>query len=125
EQVVNSVQGAVVSPFIEVPPDRALGREVLGEITPLTACAKDVEDGVDNIPQVGRAGSSAGVNGDVGLDQGPLLVGDIAGVRLRSHDSLYAAHPLWDSLSDPLVDEQGHPRRAGHDPIIMRRRLAD
>jgi hypothetical protein len=98
EQVVDSVQGAVVLPLVELPPDGALGREVLGEIPPLTARAKDGEDGVDDIPPVGRAGTSAGVNGDVGLDQGPLRVGDVAGVMLRSHSTFYASHPLWDRL---------------------------
>jgi hypothetical protein len=35
----------------------------------------------------------------VGLDQGPLRVGDVAGVMLRSHSTFYASHPLWDRLS--------------------------
>ena len=56
EQVVDRVQGAVVPPLVEVPPDGALGREVLGEVAPLAAGAEDVEDGIDDVPQVGLAG---------------------------------------------------------------------
>ena len=62
----------------------ANGREVDGEIAPLAAGAEEVEDGVDDVPHGGFAGSSAGGGGDVGLDQGPLRVGDVAGVMVRS-----------------------------------------
>ena len=47
----------------------------------MAAGAEDVQDGVDDVPHVGFAGSSAGGGGDVGLDQGPLCVGDVAGVN--------------------------------------------
>jgi hypothetical protein len=63
EQVVDGVQGAVVPPLVEVPPHGGLGREVLGEVTPLAAGTQDVEDGIDDIAQVGLARSPAGVDG--------------------------------------------------------------
>src|SRR5450432_4236272 len=68
QQVVNRVQRAVVPPLVEVPPRGALGREVLGQVTPLTAGAEDVKDGVDDIPQISRAGTPARVNRQVRLD---------------------------------------------------------
>ena len=98
EQVVDRVEGAVVPPLVEVAPDGALGREVLGQVTPLAAGAEDVEDGIDDVAQVGLAGPSAGIDGHVRFDQAPLGVGEVAGVGLCSHVPLYAAaHPLWDS----------------------------
>ena len=100
---MDGVEGAVVPPLVEVAPDGALGREVLGQVAPLAAGAQDVEDGIDDVAQVGLAGPPAGVDGDVRLDQGPLRVGDVAGVGLGSHTPFYAArHPLWDRLLVPL-----------------------
>jgi hypothetical protein len=91
---VDGVQGAVVPPLVEIPPHGALGREVLGKISPLAAGAEDGEDGIDDIPQVGRAGSSAGGAREVRLDPGPLLVGDVAGVVVRSHTPSTSLDPL-------------------------------
>ena len=76
------VEGAVVPPLVEVAPDGALGREVLGQVAPLAAGAQDVEDGIDDVAQVGLAGPAAGVDGDVRLDQGPLRVGHVAGILM-------------------------------------------
>ena len=43
-----------------------------------------------------------GAGRDVRLDQGPLLVGDVAGVMVRSHTTSTSLgprlFPLWDSL---------------------------
>ena len=56
------------------------GGKLHGRIAPLAAGAEDVEDGVEDVPYVGLAGPSAGVDRrDVRLDQGPLCVGDVAG----------------------------------------------
>src|ERR1019366_1480978 len=101
EQVVDGVQGAVVPPLIEVPPHSRLGREVLGEVTPLAAGTQDVEDGIDYVAQVGLAWSAAGVDGQLRLDQKPLRVGYVAGVGLCSHESFYASSPplMGQSLS--------------------------
>ena len=98
---MDGAEGAVVPPLVEVPPDGALGREVLGQVAPLAPGPQDVEDGVDHVAQVGGAGPPAGLDRQVGLDQRPLLVGDVTGVGLGSHGPFYAPdHPLWDSHSD-------------------------
>ncbi len=57
------------------------GGEVLGQVTPLASDPQQVEDGIDDVAQVGLAWSSTGVDGKVALDQRPLGIGDIAGVR--------------------------------------------
>ena len=55
-------------------------------------------NGVAIISRVGLARSPAGVDGDVWLDQGPLGIGDVAGIMVDSHTPFYAPRPLWDSL---------------------------
>ena len=65
---MDRLEGAVVPPFIEEPPDGALGREALGEVTPLAAGAEDVEDSVEDIPRIGLAGAFAGIDRDVRRD---------------------------------------------------------
>src|SRR5271157_6670197 len=94
EQVVDRFERAVVSPLVEVSPDGALGGEILGEVTPLAAGPEDVEDGIDDVAQIGLARPSARMDGQVWFDQGPLGVGEIAGVGLGSHTSFYEARPL-------------------------------
>src|SRR6266852_2758079 len=99
EEVVDGVQGAVVPPLVEVPPHGGLGREVLGEVAPLAAGTQEVEDGIDDVAQVGRARSPARVDGQVRLDQSPLRVADVAGVGLGSHDALYAVRPTYGTVT--------------------------
>jgi len=95
---VDGVESAVVSPLVEVTPDGALGREVFGQVTPLATGPQDVEDGIDHVPQGGLAGAASGVDREVWLDQRPLLIGNVAGVGLTSHEPLYPSQPhLWDS----------------------------
>ena len=63
-----------------------LGGKSHGQIAPLAAGAEDVEDGVEDVPHVGLAGpAAAGLGREVGLDQGPLGVGDVARVMVHSH----------------------------------------
>jgi hypothetical protein len=83
EQVVELIEGAVAAPLVEVPPDGALGREVDGQVASLASGAEDVED---DVAHVGRSGPTAGSGGrEVRLDQGPLLVAEVAGVVVGSH----------------------------------------
>ena len=63
EKVVDRLERTVASPLVEVTPDGAFGREVLGQVTPLTAGAENVEKGIDDLSQVGLAGPSAGMDG--------------------------------------------------------------
>ena len=62
---------------------------------------KSIPDGVEDVPHVGLAGPpAAGFWRDVGLDQGPLGVGEIAGVMVHSHTMTTSAttrlFTLWD-----------------------------
>ena len=104
EDVVDPVQGPIPPPLVEVAPDGALGREVDGQVAPLAAGANEIEDGIQDIPQVGLAGPpTAGLGRDVWLDQGPVGISEVTGVRVRSHTTTTSAtdqlFPLWDSLS--------------------------
>src|SRR5262249_35600462 len=89
QEVMDGVQRAVVPPLVEVPPDRTLGREVPGEVAPLAAGPQDVEDGIDDIPEVGLSRPPAEVDRKVRLDPGALPAGHVARVGLRSHASFY------------------------------------
>ena len=100
---MHPVQRPVAAPLVEVPPDGALGREVAGQVAPLAAGAEEIENGVEDVVQVGRAGpTAAGFGRDVGLDQGLLDVGEVAGVMVHSHSTTTTVRPrlfaLWDRL---------------------------
>src|SRR5262249_39006837 len=89
---------------VEVAPGGALGREVAGQVAPLAAGAEDVEDGVDDVPHLGLAGPApARLFGEMGLDQGPLVIGKVAGVMVHSHaittPITCQMFTLWDRLS--------------------------
>jgi hypothetical protein len=56
EPIADQIKGAVAPPTVEVPPVGAAGRKVLREIPPLGIGADDIEDGVDDVPQVGLVG---------------------------------------------------------------------
>ena len=85
EPVLDGVEGAAAPPFVEVAPEGALERCVVGQVIPLATSAADVEDGFHHVPQVSGAGPTAGVDGDQVLDERLLLVGYVTGVRLGSH----------------------------------------
>jgi hypothetical protein len=63
EQVTDLVRGAVAPPLVDLPPDGALASEVRGQIPPMAFGAEDGEDGVDDVPQVGGSGPTAGMDG--------------------------------------------------------------
>src|SRR5262249_6459228 len=99
--VMDPVQRPVPPPPVEVAPDGAPGREVDGQVAPLAAGAGDVEDGVEDVPHVGLAGpAAAGFGGQMGLDQGPPGVAEVAGVMVYSHATITLVIPrsftLWD-----------------------------
>ncbi len=75
--------GAVVTPTCEVIIDSALGQQVMGQHVPLAAAAVEVEQAVENLTQIDAAWPSArfGVT-ESGLQNGPLLVGQIRGIAL-------------------------------------------
>ena len=58
ERVVDAIQGPVAAPCVEAATG-VLGREVAGEIAPLAASAEDIEDGIDDVADVGLARPAA------------------------------------------------------------------
>ncbi len=99
---MNPVQGTVPAPPVEVPQNGAPGRQVDRQVSPLAAGAEDVEDGIYYVPHVRLSGPSPGRGGrEVRLDQGPLHVGDVAGVVVRPHTPSTPLDapmfPFWDS----------------------------
>jgi hypothetical protein len=80
--------GAVVPPSREVVVDGALGRQVVGEHVPLAARAVEVEDRVEHLAHVDVAGPAEVEDGDVRLDQGPLVVGQVGGIGLTHRGML-------------------------------------
>ena len=79
EPVADPVQRPVATPPVEVAPDGALGREVDGQVTLMASGAEDIQDGVEDVLHIRLAGPpAAGFGRDVGLDQGPLGVGEVA-----------------------------------------------
>lgn len=83
------------------------GRQIMGQVTPLTACPVQVEDRVHDLPQI----AGPGIPGrrpvhpvllparDHRLDQRPLLVRQVARIR----PSLHAVHP---SMHMPYIRPQ-------------------
>lgn len=51
--VVNCLKRAIVPPLVEVAPDRALGRKILGQEPPLATGPQDVKDGIDDLSRIG------------------------------------------------------------------------
>ena len=103
QRVVEPVQSSVLRQVSKSAPDGAFGGEVAGQVTPLAAGAEEIEHSVDDIPQVGLARpTTAGFGREVRHDQGPLDVGDVAGVMIRSHGITTTVGPrlftLWDRL---------------------------
>src|SRR5205085_7488328 len=94
EGVVDGVEGAVVTPLVEVAPGGAFGREVLGQVAPLAPGAQHVEAGIDHVPEIGLAGPSSGVDRDQVPDQSPLLIGHVAGILICSRPNSLWKHPL-------------------------------
>src|SRR5262249_14304614 len=93
--VVDQLQGAVLAPLVEVPPDRALGRELPGEELPLAAGPQDVEDGVQDAPHGSLPRPAAGVDRNQVFDQLPLGIRQVAGVRSRSHPNDLGKSPPY------------------------------
>ena len=82
--------------------DHLPGREVLGQVTPGGAAADDPTEGVEDVAEVVDA--LAGVLGqqaEIGPDELPLGVGDVAGVGLVSDHTLnYAGN--WTKVHNTL-----------------------
>jgi hypothetical protein len=78
---MDATEHAVAAPFPEVVVDRGVRREILRQLPPLAAGAIDVANGVENLAHVGRAAASACARRrEHRLDDGPLLVAEVAGI---------------------------------------------
>src|SRR5664279_5389956 len=76
---MDTIQHAVVSPVAKITIDRAFGRQVLGDVTPLASRAQHVHDAVENFSHVDFALAPATFRLRYQrLKMCPLLVGDIA-----------------------------------------------
>jgi len=91
EEGVDPVEGAVATPLVEVAPDGASWREVLGEVPPLAAGPQEVEDGIDDVAEGGLAGRPRPGNRQWRLEQRPLAsVSRWVGLCSHTHST----HPL-------------------------------
>ena len=102
EVVDDGLEAAGGEPAAGLLVDRRPGREVLGDVTPLGAGADDPAEGVEDVAEAVLA--LAGVLGEqaeVGQDELPLGVGDVAGVGLVSDHTLnYVAD--WTKVHNTL-----------------------
>jgi hypothetical protein len=81
QRVEDRLPGAVVTPAGEVAGHRALGEQVVGEHVPLAAGAVEVEQRVEDLAHVDRAGPAAGLGrGDQRPEDRPLVVGEVGRV---------------------------------------------
>src|SRR5581483_7922006 len=89
--------GAIPTPPAEVVVDGPPGWEVVGQGAPGAALAGVVEQGVDDLAHVGLAGAAAGPGGgNQGLQDGPLLIGQVTGIGFALHTLFYVHHPLME-----------------------------
>lgn len=80
ERMVDVLQGPVIVPEIEVVMQRALRREILGHISPLTARAENVHDAINAFAFVLHALASATLGRrNQRFDERPLIVGQSLG----------------------------------------------
>jgi len=80
ERVMNAIQRAVPVPKVEITKQRALRRQVFGNITPLASRAQHIHEAVHDFPRLnGALASAAFGRRDQGLDVRPLIVRQIAG----------------------------------------------
>src|SRR5712691_12989124 len=79
QRVMDAIQHAVISPVADIAIERAFGRQVLGDVTPLASRAQHVHDAVENFPHVDFALAPATFRLRYQrLEMRPFLVSDIA-----------------------------------------------
>src|SRR5436305_6203311 len=91
--------GAVLLPGIEVVASGALGEQVMGQVVPLGAGARLVEQGVEDLPHIDGAGPAPRLGRrDERPESFPLGVGEVGGIAL-AHG---AAPGGWSAGGTPL-----------------------
>src|SRR5262249_46516573 len=100
--VEDLLPGTVPVPPLEVVVDRLPRRQVMGQRPPGTPFAGVVKQGVDDFAQIdfaGPPGPTASLDaGQQRLDQRPLLVRQVAGIRFAFHTVFYANSQLWNRV---------------------------
>jgi hypothetical protein len=85
EMMVDRLQQPAVAPIVEVALDRRRRRKVVREKPPLTACRGHVEDGVQNVPQIGVSRSANPPRRrQERLNETPFSVGQVACIAATS-----------------------------------------
>src|SRR4029079_4570562 len=102
--VVEGRPGAVVPPLLEVVVNGPPGREVVGQSPPGTAMSAAVEDGIEDLGEVGFSGPPARLGRwGQGLEDGPFGVGQIAGVWFAAPPLSTFESGLWNRQLQALT----------------------
>src|SRR5262245_54615390 len=98
------------APAVELGGDGAPGREVVGQLPPLAAGAQEVQDGVDEAAAIdfdGVADLGKAARTDVGANELPLLIGQVAGVLFgRRHARIIRTRSI---CKPPLRNSNKNP----------------
>ena len=99
--IVDRLPQAATPPAMEIAADRPLGGEVMGQRMPCAAVGQEVEDGVEDLAEVGGSGRAGRHRGrQEVLDEVPLLVGQVAGVGLARR----GVHGADSGFQGPIPD---------------------
>lgn len=81
--VVDPFPQPAPTPAMEVVAHRPFGGEIMGQRVPSTPVGQEIEDGVEDLAEVGRSRRPRLDRGrQQGLQESPLLVGEVGGVGL-------------------------------------------
>jgi hypothetical protein len=93
QPLVNLNPGAIFAPLVEVVVNALPGGILFGQVTPLAACHRHIQNGIDDLLQVQLAGPAPFalavfflLHGKQSFDMFPLTFSQIAGVNLRFHN---------------------------------------
>src|SRR5262249_44415102 len=94
QDVEDPFPGPAAAPGVEVTPDRAFRREVVGRGPPGRAVLVDREGGVDGLARVEGPGWAApGGRWQEGLQSGPLSLGQVRGIQLAAGPGIHSGSP--------------------------------
>ena len=83
--------------------DGSRWREIARQIGPLATRLQDIEDGIEDFPQIDTPRTPAVFSGrNERFENGPFLIGQVAGVSFSAHPSTLA--PITDFSNGFLVD---------------------
>ena len=104
ERLMKAVECAIVTPEVEILPDRAAWPKVLGQMAPLAAGLQKREHALQNLPDIYLAPPATTLRGrDMASGQGSLRVGQIARIPQTSpfvlRSTFLAPHPTPPSIA--------------------------